>query len=502
MGKKYQSYKKELAEELAQNPVRDLLVVNDQLIRQKYFAEANDIIQRMERLERKIQVFHTKDQKLFDQWYKLTFREDQADVDRTQSEFRKLAQFHNWVVATAHMLDIDLPDAYLLMKEEERRYENGTEEERRKIDVDREKRNAFIEADSQAKYSEDFGSQKYEDEDDGTSPLDQILDRLEEILLPIDREVLNHQQERMDRLMALTDEQYQFALKEQETSFLLFHLALSWGERKHDFSFFLRLWKLFSKEQKAFFSEVYESVTGQPIESLVAKLGGEFDDIHHDEDELEDEEEEDIGFRNEFIGRKAQAKSNRFTPAEEEKFKQLYRKLIRKLHPDAHASQKPEGWMKRFWESVQRAYNSKDLFSLDRILKLTLLRSNALDQLTVEEICEASEWLQKDLANLESEERQLKKSMAWGFADRSERKDFGMLTRKIKREFEETIATILFQIREIRDQHRFLEAMAANEPTISEAQIYRKKKTQRNQKRRRSQKRRRYEDDNQESFSF
>jgi len=499
MGKNYQSLKKELAEELARNKVRALLVVNDQLIRQKYFAEANDIIQKMDRLERKIQVFHSSDQKLFDQWYRLTFRNDQALVDRTQSEFRQLARFHNWIVATAHMLDIELPDAYLLMKEEERRYKHGTDEDRRQIDLDRDKRDQFIEGDSRAKYDDAPDFEAHDSEEDENNPLDQILDRLEELLLSNDREILATQQLRMDRLSELTDDEFAFALKEQETSFLLFHVSLSWGERKSDYSFFLRLWRLFSKEQKTFFTEVYESVTGQSLTELVLRLGGESDSSEETEAEEEDEEEA-FQFREEFINpKRSSSRHQHFAPGEEERFKQLYRKLIRRLHPDAHGTDRTEGWMKRFWESVQKAYNSKDLLSLDRILKLTLLRTNALNQLTVDEICEASHWLEKDLSNLEKEERQLKKSMAWGF---SERKEFSGISRKIKKEFEETLTTILFQIREIKDQHRFLEAMASQDD-FDRDQIYRKKRTQKNQSRRRRQQRRRdRDDDNQESFSF
>lgn len=504
MGKNYQALKKELAERLIRNPVRDLLVVNDHLIRQKYFAEANDIIHKIEKIEKKIQLFHSSDQKRFDDWYKLTFRENQLSIERARQEFRKLAEFHNWVIATARMLDIELADALVLMQEEERRYQTGSEEERRKIELDREKRNAFIEADSGPKYDEEINHGR-EDSGDESNPMDAVIDRIEEILLPQDREILSAQEHRVERIFGVQKEMMELALADQETAFLLFHLGLSWGERKGDFSYFVKMWKLFSREQKIFFSEVFQSITGQSIKYLLRKIDKNLD-LDYDEEEPsshseeEDEDEEASQFNDEFIGRKGAAKkSSKFNPLEEEKFKQLYRKLIRQLHPDAHASEKPQGWMKRFWDSAQKAYQSKDLSALDRILKLTLLRTNSLDQLTVDEICQAKNWLEKDLSSLEGEAGQLKRSMAWGF---SERKDYSTLTRKIRKEFDESLNTVLFEIKEIQRQHQILESMAANEG-LTEEKVYRKKKTQKNQARRRRRPRRRQsEDDNQESFSF
>lgn len=439
---------------------RALLVVNDQLIRQKYFSEANDVIAQMEALENKIQRFHARDQKLFDQWQKLTFREDQAHIDQTQSELKQLAQFHNWIIAASHMFEIELPQAFLLIKEEQLRYENGSEKERQKIETDREKRQEFIERDSRARYDEDpiFETSQEESESED-QPLNQIFERLEELLLPQDREVLSDQTDRMERLNALSDEEIKYAMKDQEASFLLFHTALSWGERKSDFLFFLRLWKLFSKDQKKFFSQVYESITGESLESLArqeskkSKSTGFTDDIDEDEEDL------DFQFKDDFIGssNRQSRRAKKLPPLDEERFKQIYRKLIRRLHPDAHASGPSASWMKRFWESVQKAYTLKDLKGLDKLLKLTLLRTQALDQLTVEEISEARHWLEKDLGVLKSEERQLKKSLAWGF---SEKKDFSSLTKKIRRDFEKTLNTLLIEIQEIQELHSFLERMA------------------------------------------
>jgi hypothetical protein len=76
------------------------------------------------------------------------------------------------------------------------------------------------------------------------------------------------------------------------------------------------------------------------------------------------------------------------------------------------------------------------------------------------------------------------------------------LTRKIRKGLEDSLNSILFEIREIKDQHRFLES-AARQEGLTEEQIYRRKKTEKNRnRRRRNPNRRRREGDNQESFSF
>lgn len=153
MEKKYQTRKEELAEAMLQNSVRDALVVDERLIRRKYLAEANDIINKIEIPEIKIQLFHLSDQQRFDAWHTLTFRDDLHLIERAQSEFRKLVEFHNWVVAAARTLDTELSEAFILIQQEQRRYQDGTHEERQKVELDRRMRNAFIDADSGARYT-------------------------------------------------------------------------------------------------------------------------------------------------------------------------------------------------------------------------------------------------------------------------------------------------------------------------------------------------------------
>lgn len=489
------------------SPIRELLVVNDQLIREKYFADANDILKKIELLEIKIKTFHSDDQRKYDQWHQVTFRQDQEAVDQIQNELKSLARFHNWIVALAHQLDIEMHEAYALIKDEERRYASGTAGEKLQIEKDRRERDAFIESEIHSKYSEfQQDDTDRESEWERLSPLEQILNRLEDLMLKEDREPEKNVHRRMRRIMALSDDELEYHLRDQEIAFLLFDAALSWGEAEEDFQFFLKVWDLLSKQQKSTFSELYESLTGRSIQSLIARERRK----NSNPDDAEDIEDDDSGDEDEFSfarestsfrGPNREQRRAKMKPQDEEKLKGLYRKLIRKLHPDAQTEAAGEnfGWIRRAWELVQKAYNAQDVKSLERLLKLTLLRTHSLDQLTIDEIQEARSWLQKDLDQVEREAASLKSSPAWGF---SGKKSFGPLIQKIRRQFHQTVYSIQTQIEDLREQHDFFEALLNMESEIKSRPPSRpRKKAARAQRKRKSNKPLDAEgDDTQESF--
>jgi hypothetical protein len=134
---------------------------------------------------------------------------------------------------------------------------------------------------------------------------------------------------------------------------------------------------------------------------------------------------------------------------------------MRKLHPDIHAAEGAEGqtpaWIQRIWGLVQTAYGAKNVPTLERLLKLTLIRMNVLDELSVGEISEARHWLKRDLEALEEESAELKTSMAWGF---SQKKSYTSLTQKITRQLNLELREVTDQISELEDQHRTLELLA------------------------------------------
>lgn len=445
---------------------REVLVVDNAPLRQRSFQAAQKIIEKIERLEEKIRRFHSTDQKLFNEWLEVTFRSHRATHEKAQNHYIELARFHNWVVATAKQLKIEMHTAYRLMCEEQIRWNNGNEAQRRQIDLEREKREAYIREQSRARYTGDSGFETDYEEDPenrGIEGLSETLDHLEEIILGNEAEPLDNAEDRIRRLQNLSDECLEMYLSMHDTGFMLFDISMTWGDAHGDYSFFKRIWNLLKPTQKDYISKVYTSMTETPIEDLLQYLGLS-PDWHADEDseKSEEEDEDPISFEDPSEGFAPRVeKVQRQNAANDEKLKLTFRKLMRKLHPDVHAATSDDGslppWARRMWVLVQKAYGDKNIKALERLLKLTQIRMNALDELAISEIAEAKHWLLKDLEDLEDESKDLRNSMAWGF---SGKKKYDSLKKRIESDFNRNLRTVMEEIAELEQQNQLLEILA------------------------------------------
>jgi hypothetical protein len=131
MGKKY---RENLQTIRAARHIHSLMVIDDTRLRRDLFKEPAKILRKIERLEAAIAAFYSSDQRLFNEWLELTFRADREEIDRRTSEFRKLGEFHNEIVAAAEMLNISMPAAFRMLKLEQEQYARGNDEERARID--------------------------------------------------------------------------------------------------------------------------------------------------------------------------------------------------------------------------------------------------------------------------------------------------------------------------------------------------------------------------------
>lgn len=155
-------------------------------------------------------------------------------------------------------------------------------------------------------------------------------------------------------------------------------------------------------------------------------------------------------FRRFFAGERPERGS---TPSEhDQRIKERYRRLARILHPDM-GSAAGEGDFgatrrKELWLQVQAAYEARDLARLDQLLLLaTISEKGAFFAATISEILALSARLRDALRPLRRQVRELRRSLAWEFADR---KDLTDVRKRCERELRDELETF-------EGRRRFLE---------------------------------------------
>jgi len=422
-----------------------LLLIDDSKLREQSFSAAKKILKKIDRLEASITAFRSDDQKLFDGWYELNFREERAEIERLQNERSRLIKFRHWLIAMAHEEKISTPAAYLRLKEEERAFENGNAEVKRRIEAERERRDDYIRAQIERKIPfSDFDEEEEEENQENefdSSPLTE------------------EEKESLAKVMEMDPAFLRESIKDPESAFDLLGMLLSLARSPKEFSLFLQLWELSSTHVRGRISRLYSSATGKHLKEKLEKMRAFVQAA-----ELENEEPEHEGSRfdeNFFFAQEPSARAQQLTPEQEELLKLTYGKLVRKLHPDLQregaASGKLGHWQQRVWSLAQDAYKEKSLLKLDHLYKIVLLRSRELNELTISEILSSRAWLEEELEYMGSEAKGMKKHPAWGF---HKKKTYEKLELKIRLRFERELDSAAYEIGELLEQHEYLARLA------------------------------------------
>ena len=171
--------------------------------------------------------------------------------------------------------------------------------------------------------------------------------------------------------------------------------------------------------------------------------------MNGDEDADSDDENSRSG-RYQFDG-----SGRKLGPEQLEALKLLYRKLVRKLHPDLQGHDNElSAWHKKIWDRVQSAYKTSDRAELEKIYKLVLIRGRDLNDLSLGEIRESSRWLGDELKRMENEVKGLKRLPAWGF---SRKKDLKSLERKVAKDLAREHDERFDRVSELAHQQQALE---------------------------------------------
>lgn len=134
--------------------------------------------------------------------------------------------------------------------------------------------------------------------------------------------------------------------------------------------------------------------------------------------------------------------------SEDVRIKEIYRLLVRRLHPDTRADVDAE--VSALWHEVQEAYGSGNLERLEMLLALTDIQFNAVGEHTslfqmrsvLVELRRAFNALQKNL-------RAAKKDPAWGFGQVTDRTK---LEAKLRKELEANLKWQLAELRQLESE--------------------------------------------------
>ena len=442
--------------------MKSLLIINDQKIRQAAFEQAEKLLKKIDRLELDLELFTLQDQALFTSWYNLTFANERQKISDLHDDYIKLAKFHNWIIAASKMLNIDLPEAFVFLQREENRYAQGSEQIRTQIDSARKKRDEFLQQEiiKESGYfsdlhgvfdDEDFENQTEADDADET-----------------DSEQSREGDEVLKFIHSLNDKDLQKVCAEQDGAYEILWDILELAKSSKDRILLIRVWDFVPHPIQLSFARLFTKQTGTSFKKLIKQIR---DSIAIEAQLSESMEDQSVKSNSEAPS----AGQKRKAALETESLKQIYRKLVRRLHPDLQPSQAElNPWQKQLWSRVQDAHKSQDRPQLEKLLRIVLLRGQSLTELTISEILESQTVLQQEFEQLNKEAKKTKSLPAWKF---SSRKDYAPLQRKLKKEILNELDSIEDQVTELRAQHAFLKSMANTAGPSSKGKRPKKKRS-------------------------
>ena len=136
------------------------------------------------------------------------------------------------------------------------------------------------------------------------------------------------------------------------------------------------------------------------------------------------------------------------------RIKSLYRKIVRKIHPDNFNLEVPselKSWFNIIWQKVAKAHKEEDLEKLSVLHHKIVIALNEYDELGISDLNTAAISLESEYKALLAEYSSLKDSPAWNF---SQLKDFKKLKSKLSKPF-------LRQQKELKEDLEDLKAQRA-----------------------------------------
>jgi hypothetical protein len=131
------------------------------------------------------------------------------------------------------------------------------------------------------------------------------------------------------------------------------------------------------------------------------------------------------------------------SPPTTSRLKEIYRILVRKLHPDTGAKLETPS----LWHEVQDAYNAQDLPRLEILLTKSNLQTNPISELsTLAELKALLRDLRRSFNLVQSDLREAQRSPAWNFSQCS---DLPALTKKFRSQLDRSLLDHEDQLSEV-----------------------------------------------------
>ncbi len=401
-----------------------LLIIDNGPLKKQAAEQAQIWLKKIEDFELALKKFNDVDQPLFTKWYNLTTHPLREELEALTDEYSKLIEFHNTMIFIVNDQDVSMAQAYLILKEENERFEAGDAVVRGEIENLRELRKRLIEDDLGPEENfEGHGSRGAD------APRESGRDHGDD-------------DDRLRFFEKLTDSQISEILRDPDDgpSFLMNAVAILLQASRGDL--LKKFWKLAPGALKKNLNQMARKNLGHSLEDLFEERPGGFQ---------EEGEAPRVA--------KAKPTPSKETKAEEErlKLKTLYRKIVRKIHPDQFSDEvTPEikSWLGGLWHKVVHFYDKEDAQALEALHHKIVLRLKKYEELSVSEIHAAAKSLEKELQELLREQKNSRQGPAWNF---SELKNYKKVQNQVSKPFRLEKKRILENIEELELEHEILE---------------------------------------------
>lgn len=421
---------------------RGLLIIDETPLKTESANITKKLLSNIKTHEEKIKKFSTQDVELYETWFRSTFSKLTEKIQDMHRKYQDLAIRWNKILAISDMNQISTEEAYLQVIREEEILKSGTDKEKDDLRKLNQKRESWVDDKIKEECSSDCDDDDDEYFDDEDDDLLKDLDEAEKFIILSGIEMMfshvwnlkpskvNWKRDGVDFLsMAYLRCK---TLGEWE----LFDEAMGLAPADVINKFKIE----FKRNEGIDFDRNIADIKRQSKES--AKNSGQPED---DEDSFENQSEQ---FNNEYIDQKKNASTEDQINIEVA-LKNIYRKLVRKLHPD-HCNIKEANYnWNELWLQVQAAYNIKDTQKLYEIYYLTEYWSDKL-ALSLSEYKTLNTYLEDEITRLKNESAHMNKHPAWGF---SKKKSFVGLEKKIKKDLNQALDEISEKVGEL--DHRF-----------------------------------------------